>query len=179
MINVGYCFNSMESLSYCKLNFQCKSGTQVVRFMDEVWQASLSLRNSTISFSILIVADGNLVFLCRSSPLLYLSGGSSTGARILEVQGNVVIFSLSARLLWMLNHSSGQRFLFFSLLCRQPELDFKHQWLNAPQTLLTYSLLFTYDSPHLFWLIVRRTIPESCHVEAVSPPPPPSPIFCT
>ena len=70
---------------------------------------NLSLRNSTISFSVLIV-DGNLVFLCRSSPLLYPSSGSSTGARI---QGNAVIFSLSVRLLWLLNHSCGQRFLFF------------------------------------------------------------------
>lgn len=72
---------------------------------------NLSLRNSTISFSVLIV-DGNLVFLCRSSPLLYPSSGSSTGARI---QGNAVIFSLSVRLLWLLNHSCEQRFPLFFL----------------------------------------------------------------
>ena len=72
---------------------------------------NLSLRNSTISFSVLIV-DGNLVFLCRSSPLLYPSSGSSTGSRI---QGNAVISSLSVRLLWLLNHSCGQRFPLFFL----------------------------------------------------------------
>lgn len=43
VINVVYCFNSMGSFSYCKLNFQWKSGTEVVRFMDMVWKASLSL----------------------------------------------------------------------------------------------------------------------------------------
>lgn len=42
MISVVYCFNSMESFSYGKLNLQWKSGTQVVGFMDVVWQTSLS-----------------------------------------------------------------------------------------------------------------------------------------
>ena len=70
---------------------------------------SLSLRNLTIPFSVFIV-DGNLVFLCRSSPLLYPSSGTSTGARI---QGNAVIYSLSVRLLWLLNHSCWPRFLVF------------------------------------------------------------------
>ena len=93
---------------------------------------NLSLRNSTISFSVLIV-DGNLVFLCRSSPLLYPSSGSSAGAHI---QGNAVIFSLSVRLLWLLNHSYGQRFLFF--LCYAVSLS----WTFGINGLLLHKQFF-------------------------------------
>lgn len=93
---------------------------------------NLSLRNSTISFSVLIV-DGNLVFLCRSSPLLYPSSGSSTGAHI---QGNAVIFSLLVRLLWLLSHSCGQRFLFF--LCYAVSLS----WIFSINGLLLHKQFF-------------------------------------
>ena len=93
---------------------------------------NLSLRNSTTSFSVLIV-DGNLVFLCRSSPLRYPSGGSLTGKHI---QGNAVIFSLSVRLLWLLNHSCGQRFLFF--LCYAVSLG----WIFSINGLLLHKQFF-------------------------------------
>ena len=98
---------------------------------------NLSLGNSTISFSVLIV-DGNLVFLCRSSRLLY---------RRLVVLQQVQALK---EMLWYLAYRSdcsgcsitrAGNVSSFSLLCRQPELDFQYQWFAAPQTIFFLSFL--------------------------------------